>query len=282
MSKKLKLSSFILKIIALVTMTFQHFVLIFCRNSFYLGSIAGTLLEIGLYVGTLSFILFAFMISEGMRYTHNRLFYLLRLAIPAVVLSILGIVFENAYNLTTLNNIFVDLSLGAAIIYCLDLPRYKKFFVLIPLTLLGVLLVNNYTLYLYYFTLRVSYGIYGILLIVGFYYVRLIQDKYLKYQCAKMDVDFDAITVSNEYKFISNVFASLVIVVVNLSCWIVGYLCPAIAVCDWSYQGFSTFAIILILFYSGTRGYNAKWFQYGCYLYYPLHLIIMYVISIII
>jgi len=37
----------------------------------------------------------------------------------------------------------------------------------------------------------------------------------------------------------------------------------------------------LILLYNGRRGYNAKWFQYGSYLYYPLHIVALIVIFII-
>ena len=44
------------------------------------------------------------------------------------------------------------------------------------------------------------------------------------------------------------------------------------------WQIYSLFAFIPILFYSGKRGYNAKWFQYGAYIYFPAHLIIIYLI----
>ena len=46
-------------------------------------------------------------------------------------------------------------------------------------------------------------------------------------------------------------------------------------------QNLQLFAIVsgaFILLYNGYRGYNKKWFQYGSYLYYPLHMAILYLI----
>ena len=41
-------------------------------------------------------------------------------------------------------------------------------------------------------------------------------------------------------------------------------------------QNFALISGAFILLYNGKRGYNAKWFQYGCYLYYPIHLLIIF------
>ena len=47
-------------------------------------------------------------------------------------------------------------------------------------------------------------------------------------------------------------------------------------------QVFAIFSGAFILLYNGARGYNGKWFQYGCYLYYPLHLAIIAIITALI
>ena len=60
------------------------------------------------------------------------------------------------------------------------------------------------------------------------------------------------------------------------------YLCDTLI--PWGYtwvldiQLFAIVAGAFILLYNGYRGYNKKWFQYGSYLYYPLHMAILYLI----
>lgn len=41
-------------------------------------------------------------------------------------------------------------------------------------------------------------------------------------------------------------------------------------------QGFALFALIPIWLYRGRRGFHTKWFQYSCYGFYPVHMLILY------
>lgn len=43
-------------------------------------------------------------------------------------------------------------------------------------------------------------------------------------------------------------------------------------------QGFALLALIPIWLYKGQRGYHSKAFQYFCYLFYPLHMLLIYLI----
>lgn len=43
-------------------------------------------------------------------------------------------------------------------------------------------------------------------------------------------------------------------------------------------QGLAILALIPIWLYRGKQGYHAKWFQYFCYAFYPLHLLVLYII----
>ncbi|MBQ7934289.1 MAG: conjugal transfer protein TraX [Lachnospiraceae bacterium] len=43
-------------------------------------------------------------------------------------------------------------------------------------------------------------------------------------------------------------------------------------------QGFSVFALLFIWLYNGRRGWKSKAFQYACYIFYPLHAVVLYLI----
>lgn len=41
-------------------------------------------------------------------------------------------------------------------------------------------------------------------------------------------------------------------------------------------QGFALLALIPIWLYNGRQGYHARWFQYACYAFYPVHLLVLF------
>ena len=43
-------------------------------------------------------------------------------------------------------------------------------------------------------------------------------------------------------------------------------------------QSFALLALIPIWLYNGKQGYHKRWFQYFCYAFYPVHLLLLYVI----
>ena len=38
---------------------------------------------------------------------------------------------------------------------------------------------------------------------------------------------------------------------------------------------------VLLLLYNGQRGHKSKWFQWGYYLIYPIHFIVLYIIELL-
>lgn len=283
MTKMLKLSSFWLKLIAIITMTLTHFVVIYCKNPYYVGNSYQTLYKIGYIIGRIALPLFTFMLVEGMCHTHNKLLYLLRITFTGLIVTLVTIIIEQGYN-TSFNdgNVFIDLTLGAWLIYCIELNRFKKFYTLIPVALIALLLTNNYTDFLLTDCIKLEYGIYGILLILGFYVSKIFKKIYVKYCSVKYGIDEEGFNSTSTSQLWSNIFATLSLIIVNLCCGVVISLFPSVAMCNWKYQQYAILAIIFILMYNGQRGYNAKWFQYGCYIYYPLHLAILYLFTFII
>lgn len=105
-------------------------------------------------IGRLSFIIFAFLIVNGYKYTHNKERYLIRLIIMGFISQIpdmLGII-------NYVGNIFFTLSIGLATVMVLASDRKLKYIYYVLLIGLAVLL-------------NVDYGIYGVLVINAFYLI---------------------------------------------------------------------------------------------------------------
>ena len=44
---------------------------------------------------------------------------------------------------------------------------------------------------------------------------------------------------------------------------------------DFPQQGFAVLSLLPIFLYNGKQGPHNKWIQYGCYAFYPLHMLIL-------
>lgn len=47
---------------------------------------------------------------------------------------------------------------------------------------------------------------------------------------------------------------------------------------SFSQQYFAVFALIPIWLYNGKQGYHSKWFQYLCYAFYPVHMLVLWMV----
>ena len=139
MHKLTFLSSFFIKILALLFMTFDH-VGYFVQLQYWYDDSLLELATIFRLIGRLALPLFAFMIVEGVLHTKNFNKYILRLGIMASLISLLFIVLEYSYSFSEFDsllragNIFLDLLLLAVCIYCLKHPNWKiRFITLLPI-----------------------------------------------------------------------------------------------------------------------------------------------------
>ena len=284
----LVLSGFWLKIIALVTMTIDH-------AGFFMGNDTPLALAFR-YIGRLSLPLFCFLIAEGAIHTKSFKKYALRLGIMASIISIPIIIDEAFYVsgglLKAEGNIFIDLLFGALAIYCF---RQKKWY----LKLLGILpiLFSVYTfiatclewcgchgdiLWCPFF-IRGEYHWFAVILIVGFYFAHFLKDLFIKYHSGLSGIDVANYKDTNIERNALNIFSVIMLVVAAIGFYICGLLMPQENV-YWrvEIEIVSMVSGVFILLYNGLRGYNKKWFQYGSYIYYPLHLIILFAIYAIV
>ena len=281
-------SSFWIKIIAILTMTVDHIGVMF--NNFVPCR----------YIGRLALPLFCFMITEGVIHTKNMRKYALRLGIMASVISIILIGTETIPffrdNIPTLRYegvIFIDLLLGALAVYCLMNKRwYIKLLAILPLAYgIASYFAMSFdecgcygeVLWFPYF-MRTQYGWLGIALIIGFYLAHVLTKAFFKLQSNVSGIDGETYRGTRTEQMASNLFSILILAVIVLI-----YYFSYILLSQHIYMGviykvqlYSIISGAFILLYNGRRGYNKKWFQYGSYLYYPLHLAIIAVIAAIV
>ena len=283
------LSSFWLKIIALLTMTVDHVGLLFRIEPFR-------------YIGRLALPLFCLMIAEGVIHTKSFKKYVLRLGIMASVISLIIVLTDvvplirnNGGSMKDARVIFIDLLLGAVAVYCLKNKRwYIKLLALLPLaygitsyivTCHDACGCQGEVLWFPYF-LRTQYGWFGIALIIGFYFATLLGRLFVKSFSAQSGTDTNLYKDSNLERNAINIVSVLLLAVLSVILYFSeSFISANIYYMPAAMTDIQIYAIIsgaFILLYNGRRGYNRKWFQYGSYLYYPLHLAIIVLIFVLV
>lgn len=275
MKKKsiLFLSEFILKIIGLLTMTIDH-VGVFLQAS----GINNELTFIFRLIGRISFPLFVFIVIEGIRYTRNFWKYLLRLGILGSLMIASSAVLYQYYNALQFSSPITDLIFIALAIYLINRKDKLSFLSILPIGYLclcfGVNLAEasqNINVVFLPKLVRCDYSIFGLILGFGFYFAPNISKLFLE---SKQETK--NLTCTPIFRITQNIISALVIIVVSLTYYILIVIgAPEVFV---PYTEYAFFAAMPLFFYTGARGYNAKWFKYGCYAYFPLHLILIFVI----
>ena len=221
------MNSFVLKIVAIVTMFIDHIgYAIFGKFSFFN------------YIGRIAFPIFAFQISEGYSHTKNLKKYFLRLFIFAIVSQIPFMLFSKIISNDFTLNIFFTLLLGLISIYMYDKYKYKIIGIVLAI-LIGFL--ANFA--------HCDYGFYGVATIFLFYV--------FKNDIMKSSIAF---IIATTIKYLIPVFKyGLYDVYLYL------LICTLIPV-------------LFISLYNGKKGKDTR---YILYLFYPIHLLLIYGIYLI-
>lgn len=276
------LSGFILKLIAIFTMTCDHLGLFL--NYYFLPSDDPLVLVLRT-LGRIALPLFCFLIVEGVIHTKSFKKYILRLSISLLLISTALIFIKNvpAFNFPgaeDFGNIFIDLTLGAIGVYCLKHKNNLiKLLAVLPLTYAIVSYfititceAQSITIHWFPYFLRTQYGWYGVTLIFGFYIAQLIAKQYCIWYAEKTGVDGNLFLNTKMERAAINVTSC----VVNLA--ITALFVIIINSAKTPYIDLQIFAIFggaFILLYNGNRGYNSKWYEYTCYAYYPAHILLL-------
>ena len=199
------------------------------------------------YVGRLAFPIFAFQIAEGWYRTHDRKKYTLRLLICAVLSEV---PFDLAFSGTPVDagyqNVLWTFSIAAAALWAADALRERLRF---PLPLAALLVAGAG--YLLGEWMQVDYFGPGVLLVLAF-----------------------ALCRGRSGGWIGELAA---MVIVN------GWLLPSASMTVWGMelpvQLLAVAALPLIWLYRGRQGPHGPWMQAAWYAFYPVHLLILWLIS---
>ena len=272
-------SSFVLKLVAFLTMTIDH-IGVMAMTSY----ISGTWVDVFRIIGRIAMPLFCFMIVEGVIHTKHFGKYALRLGILGALIStslllLVSIPQLGFSSVRDFGNIFVDLLMGALAVYCLRLPKWKKLLVLLPTAFMVTSFIvakyemNTGTMVHWFpYFIRGQYNLLSFSLIIFFYLSYVIKDLFFNYHTSSQGLDPDTFKGSDIERTTLNVLSIIFLVTITL---IFHFFSSTLMTEIMDEQIYAIFAGAFILLYNGKRGYNSKWFEYGGYAYYPVHILII-------
>lgn len=276
------LNGFWLKVLGMFFMTLDHVGLFL--TSLTENEIAFNIGTIFRCFGRLALPIFIFLIAEGVRHTRNELKYLMRIGIIALCFLIGQIfIFYVSKKEFEFSSPMVDLFYAAITLILLKRKDKFSFLAIIPITFTILCFVtlnianknpefNNFVP----FVLRPDYCLFSMLLALGFYYAKPISIALLK-----SNDSTNALIDSPYQRYAESILCALVVVILSGIFYAI-YMISQVGYVFSPLQIYTMFAAVLILLYSGKRGYNAKWFQIGCYIYMPLHLVVIAAIFLLI
>jgi len=258
------------------------------------------------WIGRVSAPIFFFCMAWGFYYTHNRKRYLLRLYLCGVIMAIINVILQNIFRLGIHNNIFVTLFLSALLIYIFDTikeNRKKGIRMLIGLILWQI--VNTCILVLLFDVAGIYFnkymdenfytaifancilnegGIMFVLLGILFYYSK---DNKLK-----LAITYIGFSFIYTILYATNIAARILLVFKGFHLKIIYnmlqiILCGILQVNFFPKYGIPFYTIInyywmiigalpFLILYNNKRGKGLKYFFY---LFYPIHIYLLYIIG---
>ncbi len=238
------LSGNALKIIAAIAMVFDHVGLLFFPSNMLFR-----------IIGRLSFPIFAFMIAEGCKYTKHKFRYFFVITLFAFVFQLFFYIFTRG----TYLNVFFVFSIAILLIYSLDdfkkklfNTKYSEFSATISGLVFVLLFIFSYVINKIY---DIDYRFFGIMapLAVSLFHFK-----------DKENTPLGLLKMDN--LFVHLLLLAITMILESYNFWLIQY--------------YSLFGVLILVFYSGKRGKLPL--KNFFYIFYPLHLVILYAIYFII
>ena len=241
------MSSFVLKVIAIITMFCDHFGDAFIGHTSFLN-----------LIGRIAFPIFAFQITEGYIHTKSLKKYMTRLGIFAIISQIPFILFIRKFiNPTSISlNVFFTLFLGLLSIFLYDyiVKLFEKN------TNINIIIKKNFSKYID--------KIIGVILVLLIAYIaEILNTDYGFWGVIIIFIFF----VLKKHKILLTI-SYIILCILKYAVQIIGSGYNLI------YIGMMLFTMIPIIFIISYNGKQGKKIKYFLYLFYPLHLILLYFI----
>lgn len=221
------MTSFHLKIIALITMFIDHIGYVIFPNHFWLR-----------YIGRIAFPIYAFLISEGLKKTSNIKKYLKNLLILALISELFyDLCFNKNINFFYKTNTVYTLFIASSSIY---LYNKNSDNIIKYLSLLLGLSIS--------YILKTDYDILGVLLIFIFYFLHN-KYEYLIYGIIWVNIKYlSNISYILQYIFNKNIYLSNIYIINSLGLYL-----------------FTIVPFLIIMFYNNKKGNSLKYIFYILY-----------------
>lgn len=240
------MTSFFLKLIAVICMSFDHIGDAFFGHFTYFN-----------LIGRIAFPIFAYQAVQGYMHTKDLKKHLIKLFIFACISQIPFYLFLTTFSEEFYLNILFTFLLGLITLFAYD--ECKNKFLGFLFVILGAIIGE---------VVHVDYGAFGILLIFTFYFF----EKEFKDNSIKLWGNF----YLSSKKFLMTIlvcflcFTKYISQIISHPKLIVHYLLLGL---------FTSLSMVFILFYNKKEGPKSKYFFY---IFYPLHLLILYLVHIFI
>jgi len=199
------------------------------------------------YIGRIAFPIFAFQIAQGYVHTKNINKYLVRLLSFAVISQLPFMLFSSIISDELTLNVIFTLTFG--LLGILSYDKTNKFLGVFITIFLGIIAQ----------LCHFDYGLYGVLIILLFYIFR--NKKVL------LILAFDIATLIN---YLLRIIFSLLEYGKQYTNYFLDFYFPLCI--------FTILSSLFLYLYNGKKGHNSK---YLLYLFYPLHLLLIYLLSCI-
>ena len=289
------LNSNALKLIACFSMVFDHIgkaiYLFFPNDTTYYVNFAFSI------IGRLALPIFIFLIIEGFTHTKNIKNYFFRLGIMAIIVGIFEIIFASIPSLSLTDfiyqagNIFIDLILVLLALYLFNNKDLKiKVLSILPIIYFIIaILFQNDTIYIrndigkaFLSAILPQYALVSPIIIVLYILIKLIYDfvihqKYDEKVLKTIDID----AFNRDIRINSYIVS---IGILSLLMYLLTYFVAdqAILNTDCVVNTYFLISIIFIYFYNGKLGKTNIYIKSAYYLFYPVHLGIIFLITYLI
>ncbi|MCQ2795423.1 MAG: conjugal transfer protein TraX [Bacilli bacterium] len=269
-----------LKIIVILTMTLDHIGALLEQYFTDVNPSLALTGDIFRIFGRIAFPLVALLFAEAMRHTHDKEHYISRLGLMTVIVLAFEIGVYYGANIDLVDgNIFITLLCSASFIYFYESKGAKRFLTLLPFAVIILSFITD--IYLrsgmvafYPSYLKAQFSLYGFILCIGFYFTYYFSDQRVTSLTGRNDLE--NLRKEPYYRSFTNILWIALLTLVTIIFWLISYIDIKADMYNNAVQSYAMLAIIPIFLYNGEKGYQKKFIQYGCYLYYPLHLLILF------